>query len=314
MRPVRPNPSSVITDRERLRREYEEYLRVQRGLSERTIYHCWRFADRFLEFRFPRAAAEFDRLTPPDIARFLHHLSSRGKPFRDKTPPTHLRNFFRFLFRTGRTATDLTPAVPRVAQRYGTRLPRSLTPDQVERLLAAVRADTPIGRRNYAMLLLQARLGLRAPEVVAIRLDDIDWRAGEILIRGKGPRHDRLPLPPDVGAAIAEYVRRDRVTASRILFVTDRAPRRPFPDGQVLNLILRHAFTTCGLTPPAPYVGSHILRHSLATALIQRGATLGEIGELLRHRSRQTTLRYAKVDIDGLRSVAQAWPTPGGDR
>ena len=314
MRPVRPNPSPAATDSERLRREYEEYLRVQRGLSERTVYHCWRFADRFLEFRFPGAAAEFDRLTPPDIARFLHHLSARGKPSRDKTPPTHLRNFFRFLFRTGRTPTDLTPTVPRVAHRYGARLPRFLTPVQVEQLLAAVRADTPVGRRNSAMLLLQARLGLRAPEVIAIQLDDIDWRAGEILIRGKGPRLDRLPLPPDVGAAIAEYVRRDRVTTSRTLFVTDRAPRRPFADGQVLNLILRHAFAACGLTPPTPYVGSHILRHSLATALIRRGASLGEIGELLRHRSRHTTLRYAALDVDGLRAVAQPWPAPGGDQ
>lgn len=310
---TKPNTVSPLGDeRDPLKREFETHLRVQRGLSERTIFHSWRFAHRFLEFRFSGGAADLSQITAHDIARFLQHLASRGKPYRDKTPPTHLRSFFRFLFRTARTATDLAPSIPRVAQRYGARLPRFLTPDQVEQLLAAVRADTPLGRRNYAMVLLSARLGLRAPEVIAIRIDDIDWRKGEILVRGKGQRHDRLPLPPDVGEALAEYVRRDRVTASRLLFVTDRAPRRPFPDGQILNLILRHAFAKAGLTPRTPYVGSHILRHSLATSLIRQGATLAEIGDLLRHRSHQSTMIYAKLDVEGLRSIASSWPATGG--
>jgi len=160
--------------------------------------------------------------------------------------------------------------------------------------------------------LLLARLGLRAPEVVAMQLDDIDWRSGEIIVRGKGNRYDRVPLPPDVGEALADYIRLDRTTTSRSLFVTERPPHRPFKDGQILNHILKDAFARTGLTPPAPYVGSQILRHSLATNLVQRGASLEEIGDMLRHRSRASTMIYAKLDIDGLRSIAQPWPVAGG--
>ena len=134
----------------------------------------------------------------------------RGKPYRDKTPPSHLRNLFRFLFWSGKTKRDLANSIPRVAQPRQSQLPRYLKPEEIEQLIDAVWSDDPIGRRNYAMLLLIARLGLRAPEVIAIQLDDIDWRAGTILIRGKGKRHDRMPLPEDVGKAIVDYIRNGR--------------------------------------------------------------------------------------------------------
>ena len=295
-----------------LRRDYEAYLRRQRGLSERTIYHSWRLADRFLEFRFGEEVGDLAQISAADIASFLQHLTTRTPPLRDKTPSSHLRNFFRYLFQAGKTTTDLASGIPSVAQRYGARLPRHLTPEQVDLLLGAVRADTPRGRRNYAMILLLARLGLRPPEVVAMQIDDIDWRSGEILVRGKGDRHDRVPLLPDVGEALADYIRLDRVTTSRALFVTERPPHRPFAGSQMLNAILRDAFARTGLKPPAPYVGSHILRHSLATNLVRRGASLEEISDMLRHRSRSTTMLYARLDIDGLRSIAQPWPDAGG--
>jgi len=176
-----------------LKLEYEEYLRNQRGLSERSIYHCWRFADRFLAFRFKGKDRDLSKITPPDVARFMQHLTSRRKRFRDKTPPTHLRNFFQFLFKCGKTNVNLAPSVPRIAHRHTSTLPRHLTSEQVETVIAAVKADTAIGRRNYAMVLLLARLGLRAAEVTAIQIDDIDWRAGELLVRGKRQLHDRLP-------------------------------------------------------------------------------------------------------------------------
>jgi site-specific recombinase XerD len=302
----------VDPERERLKQEYEEYLRVQRGLSPRTIDSCWRRADQFLTFRFQQLPFDLSQVTALDIAKYLQGLTFRCRPMRDKTASTHLRNFF--LFQSRRIASNLALGIPRVAQRYGARLPRSFTPEQVERILAAAREDTHAGRRNYAMLLLLARLGLRAQEVVALRLDDIQWRTGEILIRGKGQLHDRVPLPQEVGAALAEYIRRDRVSESRAVFVRIRAPRTPFKDGQMVNLILQEALAKTGLKPPVPYVGSHLLRHSLATALVQRGASLDEIGELLRHRSRQSTLIYAKVDLESLRSLAHPWPTCGGDR
>jgi integrase/recombinase XerD len=297
---------------ETLRLEYEDYLRSQRGLSEKSIYDCWRFADRFLNFRFKGRRPDLSKITAADIARFMQHLISRGKPFRDKTPPTHLRNFFRFLFKSGKTNINLAPSVPRIAQRYGSTLPRHLTPEQVEMVIAAVKADTALGRRNYAMVLLMARLGLRAAEVIAIQIDDIDWRAGELLIRGKGQLHDRLPLPKEVGEALANYVRQDRVATSRALFVGHRVPHMPFSDSQVISEVLKKAFERTKLNPPTRYVGSHILRHSLATDMVRRGASLAEIGEVLRHRTRRSTMIYAKLDVEGLRSVAQDWPVAGG--
>lgn len=307
-----PPPTAAEIARAELKRDYESYLRCQRGLSERTIFHCWRFADRFLDFRFGEDIDDLSEITAADIACFLEKLTKRKPPFRDKTPPTHLRNFFRYLFKAGKTRTNLALCIPSVAQRYGARLPRHLTPEQVEALLRVVRADAPEGRRNYAMVLMMARLGLRAPEVIAMQIDDIDWRTGEIMVRGKGERHDRVPLPQDVGEALADYIRHDRVTASRALFVKKRAPNLPFKDDQILNNILRDAFARTGLKPPAPYVGSHILRHSLAVNLVRRGASLEEIGDMLRHRSQSSTMIYARLDIDGLRSIARPWPVAGG--
>src|SRR5665213_245200 len=188
------------TPKMRLRRDYEEYLRRQQGLSEKTIYGRRRFAERFLEFRFPDGKVDLSCITPVDIASFMQHLAARGKPFLDKTTPSHLRNFFLFLFNSGRKSTNLAPSVPSVAQRRGATLPRYVTPEQVETLIAAVLTDTPVGRRNYAIVLLLARLGIRPAEVIAIQIEDINWRDGEILIRGKGQRHDCMPLPQDVGA------------------------------------------------------------------------------------------------------------------
>ena len=194
-------------------------------------------------------------------------------------------------------------------------MPRHLTAEQVEVVLEAVRSGSPVKvrRRNYAMILVLARLALRAPEVIAMQIDDIDWRAGEIVVRGKGQVRDRLPLQADVGQALAEYLRYERPpTESRALFVTSRAPHRAFEDSQVLNAILKDAFVRTGLRPPVAYVGSHILRHSLASHMARQGASLEEIGDLLRHRSRASTLIYAKLDIEGLRSIAQPWPIAGG--
>jgi len=305
-----PVSSKIECSRARLRRDYENYLHRERGVSKLTIRHCWRYAERFLEYRFGAGSDDLSKIAPRDIVGFLQYLFTRDPPFRDTTAPSNLRNFFQYLFRTGQTTTNLAHCVPSVTHHYEARLPRYLTPEQIKALVLAVKADSPIGRRNYAMILLLARLGLRAPEVVAMH--DIDWRAGEIIIRGKGQRHDRMPLPPDVGEALADYIGRDRLAKSRTLFVTDRAPHEPFCNGGVLNVILKEAFARTGLTPPHPYTGSRILRHSLATNLLRQGAPLAEIGDMLRHRSRLSTLIYAKLDIEGLRSIAQPWPVAEG--
>jgi integrase/recombinase XerD len=148
--------------------------------------------------------------------------------------------------------------------------------------------------------------------VIAIQFDDIDWRAGTILIRGKGKRHDRMPLPEDAGKAIVDYIRKGRRGLSRTLFVSHKVPYRPFFNAQILNTVLRAAFKATGLRPPQKYIGSHLLRHSLATDMLRKGASLDEIGDVLRHRSRASTAIYAKHDIEGLRSIARAWPVEGG--
>lgn len=185
-------------------------------------------------------------------------------------------------------------------------------PKDIQRLIVAVRTDNMIGRRNYAMLLLMARLGLRAPEVIAIQLDDIDWRSGEIMIRGKGKLYDRMPLTADVGEAIVSYIKNGRAGNSRALFVSSRPPHKPFKNSKIFGAILQNAFEKIGMEPPQKYVGSHVFRHSLATDMLRKGASLDEVSDVLRHRSRPTTMIYAKYDIDALRSIARDWPVRGG--
>jgi len=307
-----PKPApKALTALDRLREEYETYLRHQRGLSEATIHHCLSFLKRFMAFRFGEKLGDLNNITPGDIVAFLSKIKAGTLPYLDKTPPSHLRNLFRFLFWNGKTKRDLVNAIPRVAQPPQSHLPRHLKPEAVEQLIDVVWSGDKIGRRNYAMILLIARLGLRAPEVIAIQLDDIDWRAGTILIRGKGKLHDRMPLPDDVGKAIVDYIR-NRRGPSRTLFVSNKAPYRPFVNSQILNTVLRDAFARTGLKPPQKYVGSHLLRHSLATDMLRKGASLDEIGDVLRHRSRMSTTIYAKHDVEALRSIARDWPVQGG--
>jgi len=305
-------PCRVPTALNRLRSEYESYLREQRGLAEKTIYASLSFYDRFMSFRFGAKLGPLDGITPADIVAFLRELTGRKAPYRDKTPPTHLRSLFRFLFWSGKTRRDLASSLPRVASPRPSLLPRSLQPEEIERLISATRSQDPVGRRNYAMMLLLARLGLRAPEVIAIQLGDIDWRSGTILIRGKGKRHDRMPLPEDVGKAIVDYIRHGRRGSSRTLFVSSKVPFPPFVNATILNVVLREALKCTGLEPPQKYIGSHLLRHSLATGMLRKGASLDEIGDVLRHRSRAATRIYARHNVEELRSIMQPWPGVGG--
>lgn len=311
---VEPAPlTEAQSARKELLADYETYLVKQRGLSPRTIYHTLRFADRFLDHRFGAAMIDLGGLRPADAIGFVQHLLTGKHPYRDKTAATHLRAFFQYLFACGATATNLALSIPKVAQRWDARLPRHLSLDGVGAVLASVRGNPRHGARDYAMLLLMARLGLRAPEVVAIQLDDVDWRAGELLVRGKGKLHDRLPISAEIGEALSRYLREERgPTTCRTVFVTHRAPHRAFKDGQIINAILKDALAATGQKPVTPYVGSHLLRHSLATGLVNAGASLDEVGDVLRHRSRTSTMIYARLDTDGLRSIAQPWPVEGG--
>lgn len=291
--------------------DFETYLVKQRGLSPRSIPHTIGFARRFLDYRFGETIIDPGSLRPADVISFMEHVLTSAR--RDKTVATHVRIFLQYLFGCGATATNLALSVPKAAKVWGARLPRHLSPDGVEAVLACVRDNPRHGARDYAMLLLMARLGLRAAEVIAIQLDDINWRLGELLVRGKGKLHDRLPITVEVGDALSRYLREERgPTICRTMFVSHRAPHRPFKDGQIVNAILKDALKATGQKPATPYVGSHLLRHSLATQLVNTGASLDEVGDVLRHRSRSSTMIYARLDIDGLRSIAQPWPVAGG--
>jgi site-specific recombinase XerD len=204
----------------------------------------------------------------------------------------------------------LAAAVPTVANWRLSTVPKYLSSEEVKRVLKACDRRTASGRRDYAILLLLARLGLRAGEVVALQLDDLNWRAGEILVRGKGLFHDRMPLPSEVGKALASYLRRDRPACqTRRVFVCMKAPRRGFANPSTLTTIVRRALARADLHPT--FKGAHLLRFSLATSMLRSGATRGEIAEILRHRTLQTTEIYAKVDFQGLRSLAHPWPMGG---
>jgi site-specific recombinase XerD len=218
-----------------------------------------------------------------------------------------LRSFLRYLRQRGQIATDLAGAVPAIACWSLSGLPKFLPADQVKQVLACCDRTTPVGKRNYAILLLLARLGLRAGEIVALALDDIDWENGDILVRGKGQRLARLPLPSDVGEALVEYLRDVRPAGrTRRLFLRIRAPLRGLASSVSVDCIVARALKRAGLAPPLK--GAHLLRHSLATDLLRQGASLAEIGQLLRHSQPNTTQIYAKVDIEALRGIAVAWP------
>jgi site-specific recombinase XerD len=291
--------------------DFETYLVKQRGLSPRSIPHTIGFARRFLDYRFGETIIDPGSLRPADVIGFMEHVLASAR--RDKTVATHVRIFLQYLFGCGATATNLALSVPKAAKVWGARLPRHLSPDGIEAVLACVRDNPRHGARDYAMLLLMARLGLRAAEVIAIQLGDIDWHSGELTVRGKGKLHDRVPITVEVGEALSRYLREERGPAScRTVFITHRAPHRPFKDGHIVNAILKVALKATGQKPVTPYVGSHVLRHSLATQLVNAGASLDEVGDVLRHRSRTSTMIYARLDIDGLRSVAQPWPVAGG--
>jgi site-specific recombinase XerD len=226
---------------------------------------------------------------------------------------TALRSFFRFLLLSAKIQVDLAACVPTVADWRLSSVPKYLAEEEIQRLLDACDRSMSTGRRDYAVLLLLARLGLRAGEVVALEIDDINWRAGEMMVRGKGLIHDRLPLLTEVGEALATYLRtaRPRTRTCRV-FIRMKAPHTGFAGPSTVSTIVRRALERAGLHPPTK--GAHLLRHTLATTMLHQGATMAEIGEVLRHRSPNTTEIYAKVDLSGLRSLAQPWPNVGGAR
>jgi site-specific recombinase XerD len=302
-------PLPPLVDRSplgRLKTRYEEYLRKERGLSPATGYRHWFVLRRFLGERFGHGPIRLRDLRPDDVTHCLLRHAPRRRGI--QLHVSALRSFLRFLFQEGDTDLDLSAAVPTVRRWRLVDVPKYLKAADVEALLASCDRTSPVGRRNYAVLLLLARLGIRAGEVVRLELGDLDWRAGEVTVRGKGLVHDRLPMPRDVGEALVAYLRADRPSCpTRRVFLRMKAPHRGFNHPSTVSTIVCRTLERAGLTPPIK--GAHLLRHSLATGLLRHGASLTEIGEVLRHRSPNTTEIYAKVDLDGLRALARPWPT-----
>ncbi|HEX3478220.1 MAG TPA: site-specific integrase [Kofleriaceae bacterium] len=290
--------------------DYREYLAVERGLTIDTIEGYVLAVRSFVDGRL-RDGEELDLggLSAADVVAFVVArcpAQSRGAA---KMTVTALRSLLGFLHLRGIVSGPLAQAVPSTASWRLSGLPRALEPEQLDALLASCDRAAVTGRRDYAVLVMLARLGLRAGEVAALGLEDVDWRAGELRIVGKGRRAERLPLPADVGEAIVAYLQDGRpVTAQdRSLIVRVRAPHHGLTTGGITQIVFAAA-ARAGLGP----LHSHRLRHTAATQLLRAGASLEEIGQVLRHRQVLTTAIYAKVDRDSLRQLARPWPRTGG--
>lgn len=301
-----------MTPAERCANAYAQYLRDARALARATIVNYVPFIRKFLTDRFGAGPVKLRCLNASDVVRHVQRQAPQLHLKRAKLLTTALRSFLCYLRYHGKVTLDLAAAVPIVANWSMSSIPRAIGADQVRQLLASIDRRTAIGRRDYAIVLLLARLGLRSGEVAFLELEDIDWKAGQLSVRGKRDQRTALPLPADVGAAIAAYLRhgRPRSTTSRRVFLRSKAPIRGFLSVCAIGSIIRHALQRTGIQ--APTTGAHQFRHGLATQMLRRGASLTEIGEVLRHRNPQTTTIYAKVDLTALRTLALPWP--GGAR
>ena len=300
---------SASTAAERLLEEYRCYLVQERGLAAATVRNYVEVARLFLLGLPDSTRGDLGHLCAGDVTAFVLGLSRvRGRAPRSArnlvSASTGLRSLLRFLFLEGRTRTSLVAAVPAAARWKGGSLPRALDAGWVAGMLDGCDRARAVGRRDFAILTVLVRLGLRSGEVAGLLLDDVDWRAGDLLVRGKAHRRDRLPLPHDVGEAIAGYLRDGRPPSRcRRVFLRALAPRVEMTPGAV-GMVVALACDRAGV----PRVGAHRLRHTAATEMLRHGSSLSEVGQVLRHRRPETTAIYAKVDRAALAVLARPWP------
>ena len=304
--PPKPRPTEAAV----LAQRFGEYLEQRRSLQPATVRVMADVAREFIEGCFGRGRVRLHALGERDITRFVLGNADRLSPRTHQTRMSYLRSFFRFLLEQGEIDVDLAGAVPTAASWRLAGVPKFFSKEQVEQTLAACDQTTSRGRRDFAILLLLARLGMRACEVTRLQLDDIRWRAGELIVRGKGGTIEALPLLAEVGKALATYIEKDRPRCdARRVFMRMRAPVMPIAGKGTVTTIVRDAISRAGLDVPDR--GAHVLRHSLATHMLRDGASMSEIGTVLRHRSPATTEIYAKVDLTSLQRLAQPWPVGG---
>jgi site-specific recombinase XerD len=294
-----------------IEREFRTYLLVERGLAEVSAETYVIRARPFLADRARGGRLDLESLTAADVSSFVAAWLPGLSNAPARSTVTALRSLLSFLHVTGIVATPLASVVPRVASWRLAGLPVGLTRGQTQALLDACDQSTVVGRRDLAIVTLLARLGLRCGEVAAMTLDDIDWRAGTLMVHGKGNSHEQLPLPVDVGSALSNYLERGRPASApvRAVFIRARAPYRALDHASISTMVARAA-GRAGLGT----VHAHLLRHTLATEVLGAGASLDEVGQLLRHRSRASTAIYAKVDQSRLAELARPWPTWVGQR
>lgn len=304
-------PSSLADE---FTRRYVAYLRSERGLAENSILVYSPFIQDFVADRIAQLGPACPHaLDASAVQHFmLNRIQGRSSEW-SRLLATALRSFLRFLYLRGETELDLSRALPAFRRWRQAEVPTFLSAGDVERVLSSTDCSKSRGRRDYAILLLLARLGLRAGEVRSLELGDIRWRTGEIVIHGKGRRVDHLPLLSDVGEAIACYLQERGVSASRQVFLRVIAPHVRLAGPAAIGHVVRAALARAGIRRSSRGA-AHIFRHSLATRMIRHGASIPEISEVLRHRSQNTTEIYAKVDFEALRGVARPWPGRGGAR
>ena len=306
-----PKPQSAVTPSEALLQQYDAYLQQERCLSVATRKNYLPFGRQFLLAKFGQGPVTLGKLRAADVIHFVQRNAVKLGPKRAKLMTAALRSFLRFAQYRGDLRQDLATGVPSVAGWSCSTVPKAMPTAQIKQVLAACNRRTDVGRRDYAILLLLARLGLRGGEVARLRLEDIDWERGYITIQGKAGHVTSLPLPAEVGQAIVAYLKQGRPKGSsqRCLFLRARAPVTGFKGSVAISSVVRHALARAGID--SPHKGSHQFRHALACEMLRQGHSLHEIGEILRHRSPNTTTIYAKVDFIALRALALPWPGGG---
>ena len=303
--PATPPPP---TPHEQIFEAFTLYLQKERGLAPKSIIRHLPVIRLFLSEVCPAGVGDFDKIIPEHVIRYIERHAHDLSAGSGKAMCWALRAFLRYLHHKGFTPRPLDGCVPSIRRWRLAGLPTYLSAAQVQAAFDACDRTTAMGRRDYAILMMLAKLGMRAGEVATLALDDIDWRSGEMLIRAKGRQRTRMPIPPDVGAAVVAYLRDGRPpSACRRLFLRMLAPTVGFASGCSITMIAKTALKRAGIKGYAHH-GAHIFRHSLATELLRSGATLPEIGQLLRHKSPDTTRIYAKVDIEALRTLSLPWP------
>lgn len=305
---IAPIPSKVLGPLEQIEEDFYRYLIQERGLARVSVSRHLPTVRQFLREVCPQGRRCISRLVAADITKFVERHAHDHGPRSAQMMCWTLRAFTRYLQYRGNISANLSNSVPTVRRWKLASLPTHLQPKQIERVLGACDRQNPIGLRDYAVLMLLARLGLRANEISQLTLDDLDWQSGQLTVQGKGGQRALLPLPVDVGAAIADYLQRSRPRSdSRRVFLRDLAPHVGFASSSAISVIASTALTRAGIDD-VQRKGAHLFRHSLATQLLRAGASLMQIGQVLRHENMDSTRIYAKVDIRALRTLALPWP------